>query len=179
MRSIPDDVRYRIFNYLWNVRRVGSRNLGISSALANMVKNRKRRVTDSLLKCMLELLTPEEYAELVEEVTAVRVDSNTFVKILVSAVADPALKPILVEFVKNRLAAEMLAETTRYTVTKQDLQEFRSVLEKKVLGEIIAVLTGQTDLAKVEMVIRHYFGGSIEKMREFYDENAPQILEEI
>ena len=59
------------------------------------------------------------------------------------------------------------------------MQEFRSVLEKKVLGEIIAVLTGQTDLAKVEMVIRHYFGGSIEKMREFYDENAPQILEEI
>ena len=82
MRSIPDDVRYRIFNYLWNVRRVGSRNLGISSALANMVKNRKRRVTDSLLKCMLELLTPEEYAEFVEGVTAVRVDSNTLLRFL-------------------------------------------------------------------------------------------------
>ena len=132
LRSIPDDVRYRVFDYLWNVRRVGSRNLGISSALANMVKNRERRVADSLLKRMLELLTPEEYAELVEGVTTVRVDPNTFVKILVSAVADPALKPILVEFVKNRLAAEILAETTRYTVTKQDLQEFRSVLERKV-----------------------------------------------
>ena len=132
MRSIPDDVRYKVFDYLWNVRRVGSRGLGISPALANMVKNRKRRVTDSLLKRMLELLAPEEYAELVEGVTTVRVDPNTFIKILVSAVTDPKLKPILVEFVKNRLAAEIFAEMTRYTVTKQDLEEFREWLDRQI-----------------------------------------------
>ncbi len=97
-----------------------------------MVKNRKRRVTDDLLKRMLELLTPEEYAELVEGVTTVRVDPNTFVKILVSAITDPALKPILVEFVKNRLAAEIFAETTRYTVTKYDLEEFKEWLNRQV-----------------------------------------------
>ena len=99
---------------------------------ANKIKNRKRRVSDELLRRMLEMLTPEEYAELVEGVTTVRVDPNTFIKVLVSAVADPELKPILVEFVKNRLVAEILAETTRYTVTKQDLEEFREWLERQV-----------------------------------------------
>ena len=34
LRSIPDDVRYKVFDYLWNVKRVGSRGLGISPALA-------------------------------------------------------------------------------------------------------------------------------------------------
>ena len=81
---------------------------------------------------MLELLAPEEYAELVEGVTTVRVDPNTFIKILVSATTDPKLKPILVEFVKNRLAAEIFAEMTRYTVTKQDLEEFREWLDRQV-----------------------------------------------
>jgi len=132
LKSISDDIRYKVFDCLWNVRRIGSRSLGISPALANMVKNRKRRVTDSLLKRMLELLAPEEYAELVEGVTTVRVDPNTFIKILVSATTDPKLKPILVEFVKNRLAAEIFAEMTRYTVTKQDLEEFREWLDRQV-----------------------------------------------
>jgi len=132
LRSIPDDVRYRVFDYLWKVRKVGSRALGISPTLANMVKNRKRRVTDGLLRRMLELLTPEEYAELVEGVTTVRVDPNTFVKILVTAITGPTLKPILVEFAKNRLAAEIFAETTRYTVTRQDLEEFREWLDRQV-----------------------------------------------
>ncbi len=110
----------------------GSRYLGIKPYQANKIKNRKRRVSDELLKRMLELLIHEEYAELVEGVTTVRVDPNTFVKILVSAITDPTLKPILVEFVKNRLAAEIFAETTRYTVTKQDLEEFREWLDRQV-----------------------------------------------
>jgi len=132
LSSIPDDVRYRVFDYLWERKGVRSRDLGIAPYQANKIKNRKRRVSDELLKRMLEMLTPEEYAELVEGVTTVRVDPNTFIKVLVSAVADPQLKPILVEFVKNRLVAEILAETTRYTVTKQDLEEFREGLERQV-----------------------------------------------
>ena len=132
LKSISDDVRYKVFDYLWNVRRVGSRSLGISPSLANMVKNRKRRVTDDLLKRMLELLTPDEYAELVEGVSLVKVDPDTFVKILSSAITDPVLKPVLVEFVRTRLASEIFAEASRYTVTKDDLVEFRKVLERKV-----------------------------------------------
>jgi len=50
------------------------------------------------------------------------------------------------------------------------------ILEKKIPGEVVAVLTGQASLAHVETILRHYFGGSIEKLRELYDQNAPQIL---
>ncbi len=50
------------------------------------------------------------------------------------------------------------------------------MLEKKVPGEVVAVFTGQASLAQVEIILRHYFGGSIKKLREFYDENAPEIL---
>ncbi|MEB2793058.1 MAG: hypothetical protein LRS41_03250 [Caldisphaeraceae archaeon] len=239
--STPDDIRYRIFDYLWNVKKVGSRDLRIRSYQANKIKNRKRRITNDLLRRMIEMLTPDEYAEPVEGVTAVKVDPNTFVKILTTAVADLTLKPILVEFVKNRLAAEIFTETTRYTVTKQDLEEFKvwlkrrarlrekgiedlsrdtvtesweeefiprneddiraeiklamertgvkfelyklrsffiswMILENKILGEIVAVLTGQTSLAQVEVTLRHYFGGSIEKLRELYDKRYPEIL---
>ncbi len=55
-----------------------SRDLGIKPYQANKIKNRKRRVTDDLLKRMLELLTSEEYAEIVEGVTTVKVNPNTF-----------------------------------------------------------------------------------------------------
>ena len=131
LASIPDEVRYRIFDYLWREKRVGSRDLGLKPYQANKIKNRRRRVTDDLLRRMLELLTPEEYAELVEGVELVRVDPSALVKILVTALSDPALKPILVEFARNRLAAEILAETTRYTVTRQDLEEFKAWLERQ------------------------------------------------
>jgi len=132
LSSIPDEVRYRVFDYLWEKKGLRSRDLGLEPYQANKIKNRKRRVSDELLKRMLELLTPEEYAELVEGVSIVKVDPATFVKILASAVSDPVLKPILVEFVKNRLAAEIFAEATRYTVTQQDLDEFREWLDRQV-----------------------------------------------
>ncbi len=46
--------------------RVSSRDLGIKPYQANKIKNRKRRVTDNLLKRMLELLASEKYTELVK-----------------------------------------------------------------------------------------------------------------
>ena len=110
-------------------RGVSSRDLSIKPYQANKIKDRKRKVTDDLLKRMLELLTPEEYDELVEGVTTVRVNPNTFVKILVSAIIDPALKPVLAESVKNKLTTEIFAETTRYTATKHNLEEFKERLD--------------------------------------------------
>jgi len=53
------------------------------------------------------------------------------------------------------------------------------MLLKKVPGEIVAIFTGQASLAQVETILKYYFGGSIERLREFYDENAPKILENI
>ena len=46
--------------------------------------NRKsiRRVSDELLKYVLELLAPEESVELVEGVTSVKVDPDIFIKFL-------------------------------------------------------------------------------------------------
>ncbi len=49
-------------------------------------------------------------------------------------------------------------------------------LEKRIPGEVVAVFTCQTSLVQIETILRHYFGGSIEKLRGFYDENAPKIL---
>ncbi len=43
LSSIPDDVRYRIFDYLWEKKGVSSRDLGIKPYQANKIKNRKRR----------------------------------------------------------------------------------------------------------------------------------------
>jgi len=74
---------------------------------------------------VLELLTPEKYAELVESVATIRVDSNMFAKILVSAITDSTLKPVPIEFVKNKLVAKIFTETARYIVAKRDLEEFR------------------------------------------------------
>jgi len=51
------------------------------------------------------------------------------------------------------------------------------ILKRKVPGEVVAVFTGQASLAQVETILRHYFGGSVERLREFYGENAPKILQ--
>ncbi|MFZ8793396.1 MAG: hypothetical protein ACO2O2_05880 [Acidilobaceae archaeon] len=44
VRGIPDEVRYRIFDYLWS-RGVRTSNLGIDSTYANKVRNRRIRVS--------------------------------------------------------------------------------------------------------------------------------------
>ena len=63
-RSLSDDARYRIFDYLWE-RGVRSSELGIDSTYANKVKNRKARVSDALLERMLRMLSVDEFAMLV------------------------------------------------------------------------------------------------------------------
>jgi hypothetical protein len=44
VRGIPDEVRCRIFDYLWS-RGVRTSNLGIDSTYANKVRNRRIRVS--------------------------------------------------------------------------------------------------------------------------------------
>ncbi len=63
-RSLSDEVRFRIFDYLWG-RGVGSSELGIDPTYANKVKNRKARVSDALLEKMLRMLSVDEFAMLV------------------------------------------------------------------------------------------------------------------
>jgi integrase len=63
-RSLGDEVRFRIFDYLWG-RGVRSSELGIDPTYANKIKNRKARVSDALLERMLRMLSVDEFAMLV------------------------------------------------------------------------------------------------------------------
>jgi len=61
---LGDEVRFRIFDYLWS-KGVRSSELGIDPTYANKVKNRKARVSDALLERMLRMLSVDEFAMLV------------------------------------------------------------------------------------------------------------------
>jgi integrase len=63
-RSLGDEVRFRIFDYLWS-RGVRSSELGIDPTYANKIKNRRARVSDALLERMLRMLSVDEFAVLV------------------------------------------------------------------------------------------------------------------
>ncbi|MFZ8793917.1 MAG: tyrosine-type recombinase/integrase [Acidilobaceae archaeon] len=63
-RSLGDEVRFRIFDYLWG-RGVGSSELGVDPTYANKIKNRRARVSNALLERMLRMLSVDEFAMLV------------------------------------------------------------------------------------------------------------------
>jgi integrase len=63
-RSLSDEVRFRIFDYLWG-RGVRSSELGVDPTYANKIKNRRARVSDALLERMLRMLSVDEFAVLV------------------------------------------------------------------------------------------------------------------
>jgi len=64
VREIPDDVRYRIFDYLWD-RGVRSSDLGIDPTYVNKIRNRKVKISDKLLEKLVSMLTVDEFASLV------------------------------------------------------------------------------------------------------------------
>ncbi len=64
VREIPDDVRYRIFDYLWD-RGVRSSDLGIDPTYVNKIRNRKVKISDKLLEKLVGMLTVDEFASLV------------------------------------------------------------------------------------------------------------------
>jgi integrase len=68
-RSLGDEVRFRIFDYLWG-RGVRSSELGVDPTYANKIKNRRARVSDALLERMLRMLSVDEFAVLVGSSTA-------------------------------------------------------------------------------------------------------------
>jgi integrase len=64
LKSLGDEVRFRIFDYLWG-KGIRSSELGVDPTYANKVKNRKARVSDALLERMLRMLSVDEFAVLV------------------------------------------------------------------------------------------------------------------
>jgi integrase len=67
-KSLGDEVRFKIFDYLWG-KGVGSSELGIDPTYANKIKNRRARVSDALLERMLRMLSVDEFAVLVGSTT--------------------------------------------------------------------------------------------------------------
>jgi integrase len=63
-RSLSDEARFRIFDYLWG-KGVKSSELGVDPTYANKIKNRRARVSDALLERMLRMLSVDEFAVLV------------------------------------------------------------------------------------------------------------------
>jgi integrase len=70
-RSLGDEVRFRIFDYLWG-KGVRSSELGVDPTYANKIKNRKARVSDALLERMLRMLSVDEFAMLVGSSSALQ-----------------------------------------------------------------------------------------------------------
>ena len=64
LKSLSDEVRFRIFDYLWS-RGVRSSEFGIDPTYSNKIRNRKARVSDPLLERMLRMLSVEEFAMLI------------------------------------------------------------------------------------------------------------------
>jgi len=64
VKEIPDDVRYRIFEYLWG-RGVRSSDLGVDPTYVNKIRNRRVRISDKLLEKLVSMLTVDEFAMLV------------------------------------------------------------------------------------------------------------------
>ena len=64
IKEIPDDVRYRIFEYLWG-RGVRSSDLGVDPTYVNKIRNRRVRISDKLLEKLVSMLTVDEFAMLV------------------------------------------------------------------------------------------------------------------
>jgi len=62
-RSLGDEVRFRIFDYLWS-KGVKSSEPGIDPTYANKIKNRRARVSDALLERILRMLSVDEFAVL-------------------------------------------------------------------------------------------------------------------
>ncbi len=145
-KSILDEVRFRIFDYLWG-KGVGSSELGIDPTYANKVKNRKARVSDALLERMLRMLSVDEFAMLVGSSSAQQTLQQLIVKepqsLGEAAIALDqyvrALELVLERYPQlSNIAYQKLVELLKsrvrgysVTVTREHLEAFEKLLKSK------------------------------------------------
>jgi integrase len=145
-RSLGDEVRFRIFDYLWS-RGVRSSELGIDPTYANKVKNRKARVSDALLERMLRMLSVDEFAMLVGSSTAQQALQQLTIRepqsLGEAAIALDqhvrALELVLEKYPQlSNIAYQRLAELLKskvrgysVTVTREHLEAFEKLLKSK------------------------------------------------
>ncbi len=61
---VSDAIRWALFIYATKIKGVKYKELGITPAMGNMIKNHKRRVADDLLDKLLEKLTAKDLIQL-------------------------------------------------------------------------------------------------------------------
>jgi integrase len=146
LRSLGDEVRFRIFDYLWG-KGVRSSELGIDPTYANKVKNRKARVSDALLERMLRMLSVDEFAVLVGSSTAQQALQQLTIRepqsLGEAAIALEqhvrALELVLEKYPQlSNIAYQRLAELLKsrvrgysVTVTREHLEAFEKLLKSK------------------------------------------------
>jgi integrase len=142
VRDIPDDVRYRIFDYLWE-RGVRSSDLGVDPTYVNKIRNRKVRISDKLLEKLIKLLTVDEFAMLVTskqpQQLVVREPQSLSEAALVVDQHVRGLElvvdkyPQLSNVVYQRLVELLRSRIRGYsvTVTKEHIEAFEKLLRSK------------------------------------------------
>jgi integrase len=145
-RSLGDEVRFRIFDYLWS-RGIRSSELGIDPTYTNKVKNRKAKVSDALLERMLRMLSVDEFAVLVGSSSAQQTLQQLTVRepqsLGEAAIALDqhvrALELVLEKYPQlSNIAYQKLVELLKarvrgysVTVTREHLEAFEKLLKSK------------------------------------------------
>jgi integrase len=145
-RSLGDEVRFKIFDYLWG-RGVRSSELGVDPTYANKIKNRKAKVSDALLERMLRMLSVDEFAVLVGSSTAQQMLQQLTIRepqsLGEAAIALDqhvrALELVLEKYPQlSNIAYQKLVELLKsrvrgysVTVTKEHVEAFEKLLKSK------------------------------------------------
>jgi len=139
LKSIGDEVRYRIFDYVRS-KGVTSRDLGINPTIINRIKNRRIRVSDRTLAKLLRFLTLEEFAELISgRIPSQLIEPRDLSEALVKLESSiNQLKILLDKYPQLSSIAyqkfnEIISHLKHYsiTVTNEHIEKFKKILRDK------------------------------------------------
>ncbi len=73
---VSDDVRWLLFIYATKVKGIHYRELGITRAYGNMLKNSRRRITDDLLDKILDILSAKDLLIIMYSLNEIGIDAR-------------------------------------------------------------------------------------------------------
>ncbi len=117
LSKIPDDARYRLFDYVTQVKGLRPSDLGISWSTYSRIRNRKIRVSDEVLRRILQHLTSQEFERVVGARDRLRalgilredgsIDYGLALEVLALASQDEYLKQAILRFVVERFRDDL------------------------------------------------------------------------
>ncbi len=182
LSRISDDERYRLFDYVTQVKGLRPSDLGISYSSFYRIRQRKQRVSDELLKKILQHVSREEFEKVVSARDRLRalgilredgtIDYGLALEILALAGQDEYLKQAILRFVVERFRDDLrkmlgLSFTGIELRWTEDFEQFLRERKKrrKVLSEetlryykslFLKYLEGKTLSEElVEYVVKH------------------------